>query len=146
MSTMPIFPVDAMVADWSESDAEIIRACFTGRGVKEGLKLRASKPVKEAKSVRDGLVNYVWRMLCFDLVGWGKHVCMPVCADFDLSYGYDAEFGRVEFKDREGCDRRREVVKGATAGGDVLVKRFETHIPLVAQKGIMRWARAYGVV
>jgi len=85
MMTMPTFPVETIVDGWDSHDADLVRAAFTSRGARDGLKLRASKPFKRVRNSFEGYANYVWRMLCFDLVGWGKHACMPVCADIDVS-------------------------------------------------------------
>ena len=146
MSRMPILPVDAMVADCNESDAWIIRAAFTSRGVPAGGKLRTGKPFKRVTSQREGCANYVWRMLCFDLCDWAPHYCMPICADFEISFGYEAEYGRPDRSDKEAATLRRGNVRAMMRVLDLLVKKAESSLPVGSMKGIMRWGKAYGMV
>jgi hypothetical protein len=145
MYSMPILPVNEMAADYNEFDAAVIRAAFTGRGVKEGLKLRTNKPFNKVSSYLEGCANYVWRMLCFDLVGHGKHVCMPVTADWEVSTAFDVRDGCVDWKDDERRTARREDVRNTMKELDELVKRFESVLPIEAQKGIIRWGSALGM-
>jgi hypothetical protein len=142
---MPILPVEEMVAGYTEFEATVIRAAFTGRGVKEGLKLRANKPYRKVSSYLEGCANYVWRMLCFDLVGHGKHVCMPVTADFEVRDALEVRDGRVDWSERDKYTERREAVRDTMKELDELIKRFESVLPISAQKGILRWGRALGM-
>lgn len=139
-SNMPILPVDTMVADLDDNEAKLVRAAFTSRGVPVGGRLRANKPFKRARNDFEGRANYVWRMLCFDLVGHGKHACMPVCAEFDVCDGLDAEFGRKRYTERAA------EVRVITKELDALASRAEAALPIEAQKGILRWGRALGMI
>ncbi|MHC5061784.1 MAG: hypothetical protein ACYTFK_11955 [Planctomycetota bacterium] len=145
MSNMPILPVETMVADLHDDDASIIRAAFTSRGVSEGGRLRANKPFRKVTTFEQGCANYVWRMLCFDLVGWGKHACMPVCADFEIMDGYGARDGYPERGDSEGRDKRRQDVRNMMKTLDGLVMQAESVLPGDSMKGVMRWGRALGM-
>lgn len=140
MSTMPILPLDALCADLNDWEEEVVRAAFTTRGVSAGGRLRSNKPFRKVRTKRDGCANYVWRMLCFDLVGSGKHACMPVCADFDL---YDAVSVSTVIVDR---DKRRAIVRELQEEMDALVKRIESNLPIEALKGVLRWGRALGMI
>jgi hypothetical protein len=140
MSSMPILPVDAMVVGLDDNEAKLVRAAFTTRGVSAGGRLRANKPFRRARNDFEGRANYVWRMLCFDLVGHGKHACMPVCAEFDVCDGLDAEFGRKRYTERAA------EVRVITKELDDLATRAARILPPEAQKGIMRWGRALGMV
>ena len=142
MSRMPILPVEAMVADCHDDDAWIVRAAFTTRGVSEGGRLRASKPFRKVSTFEEGCANYVWRMLCFDLVGWGKHACMPVCAEFDVYDAFDVRDGRVVRTDRAARDKRRQDIRDTMKALDLLVTTVESVLPSGSMKGIIRWARA----
>ncbi len=148
--TMPIFPVDAILFDFNESEDSIVRAAFTTRGVankNEGcVRLRATKPFKRVTTAEEGCTNYVWRMLCFDLVGFAPHSCMPVMADCDLytaqglSDGFTARYGDEDY---EGQRDRRKALTGAM---DAVVDRFEKSLPVEAKKGIIRWGKALGMI
>jgi hypothetical protein len=146
---MPELPVESICscADFDDYDCRIIFAAFTSRGAPAGLlRLRASKPYKRIESAEQGYANYVWRMLCFDLVGSGKHACMPVCAEFEVWEGYEHVAGPKpkygcdgydEWKD--GCRKRRDIL-------DELVGTFESKLPAGAMKGIIRWGKALGMI
>lgn len=138
--TMPTFDVETLCDGFSNEDKDIIRGAFLKSG-----KLRASKPHKRVATFEQGCINYVWRMLCFDLVGHGKHACMPVTADWELSAGYDAQHGRIRYGEA-GYEGYREGNKALRQRMDDLVKRFERNIPLEQQKGIVRWGRALGYI
>ena len=150
MGTMPVYPMDAYLADFDVDKDHMIRSCFTGRGRfskdNGNMRLRSSKPFKTPKTVFEGCANYVWRMLCFDLVGWGKHVCMPVCADFDLedcfndSDGGQIRYGKTGYEDQRS---RGRILRDAM---DDLVKQFERNIPIERQVGILRYGRALGIL
>jgi hypothetical protein len=136
---MPKLPVDVMVADLSDDEARIVRAAFNSRNG-----LRASKPFhdRECKygapdAEFKGAANYVWRMLCFDFCSWAPHVCMPVCADFGIWSSLDDGGNWREVTER---------VRLRTKELDALIKRVESKLPVTAQKGVMRWARAFGVI
>ena len=149
MSRMPIHPVETMVADMHEDDAWIIRAAYTGRGVPagcDGLRLRANKPFRKVSTFEQGCANYVWRMLCFDCAGFGKHVCMPVCADFDLYEACDIQYGCPDRGDREGYDERRRRVRELMKSLDALIMQAESELPGMALKGVMRWGHALGMI
>jgi hypothetical protein len=139
MSTMPILPLDSICADLDTFEARVVRASCTTRGVSEGGRLRSSKPYKKVLSKSEGCANYVWRMLCFDLVGSGKHACMPVCADFDITDALDILYGRVDYTDHEASVARRSVHRDLTVEMNELVKRVESFLPLMAHKGLLRW-------
>ena len=134
MTTMPTYTteaLDAMCADCNEWEEAVVRAAFTTRGVRDGGRLRANKPFRTARDTQEGCANYVWRILCFDLVGSGKHVCMPVCADFDLHAAV------AEYADKE---ERWQIVRDLTADMNALVKRVEGALPIEEKKGLLRWA------
>jgi hypothetical protein len=137
MPTYSNATLDAMLADCNEWETDVVCAAFTARGVRDGGKLRASKPYRKASNEKEGCANYVWRMLCFDLVGSGKHACMPVCADFDLHTAV------AEYADR---DERWEIVKDLTVAMNELIKRVEAALPIEAHAGVLRWGRALGMV
>jgi hypothetical protein len=139
---MPILPVDSMVADCDAWEESVVRAAFTTRGVSEGGRLRTNKPFRKVSTKLEGCANYVWRMLCFDLVGWGKHACMPVCADFDLMEALEVSPAWRDRSREEHREGRRELMKEM----DELTKRVESVLPIEAQKGIIRWGRALGMI
>jgi hypothetical protein len=161
MTTMPKLPVETMVAGCDDNEARIVRAAFNGR---TGC-LRASKPfgrIEKTDSDEEALfkasVNYVWRMLCFDYVGWGKHSCMPVTADWDIGAVYvriferdgrTARFGSPEYDspaDRAAREERRGKERDLREALDALIKRVESTLPVTAQAGAMRWGRALGMI
>jgi hypothetical protein len=139
---MPVLPVDAMVADCDAWEENVVRAAFTTRGVSNGGRLRANKPDKRVSNKQEGCANYVWRMLCFDLVSWGKHACMPVCADFDLCDAVEHSPGYEDCDLAELCVGRAEL----QAEMNLLIKQVEAVLPVVALSGVMRWGRALGYV
>ena len=146
MTTMPVFSqatIDEMLSDCDGWEESVVLAAFTTRGKHDGYKLRANKPFRTVRNKREGCANYVWRMLCFDLVGSGKHACMPVCADFDLHDAVRVSPAHANITDRSD---RYAVVRELTADMDSLVKRVEAALPLEAKKGILRWGRALGMV
>ena len=146
MTTMPVFPnatLDAMLVDCDGWEESVVRAAFTTRGVRDGGRLRANKPFRTVRNKLEGCANYVWRMLCFDLVGSGKHACMPVCADFDL---YDAVKVSPAHADITDYRDRAAVVRELQNEMDALVKRVERALPIEAQKGVIRWGRALGMI
>ena len=147
MSNMPILPVEAMVIGLSDCDAGIVRAAFTGRGVQDNWgRLKTNKPFKRVTTFEEGCANYVWRMLCFDLVGHGKHACMPVCADFDLSDAQEVLEGRrVRYTD-SGYDEYKGRSKELRDRMDALVKTVEAPLPVECKKGLLRWGRALGIL
>jgi len=142
---MPKLPFDKMTAGFTNYEARII---CVARNSRTGC-LRASKPFGRIDFDGDDLevlfkasANYVWRMLCFDFVNSRPHSCMPICADFDLGvvfYGYEQR------GDYASCDERRAAEKDALKGLNALIKRAESVMSVTEQKGIMRWARAYGL-
>lgn len=150
MSTMPILPIDTMVADCSERDAHIIRAAFTTRGVRNKddgyAKLRANKPFRRVTTFEEGCANYAWRMLCFDLVGFGKHVCMPVCADFDVCDAVAIRDGKMPRYNEPGYDGWKAAKRSVVEALDALVTQVEEVLPLGAKRGIIRWGQALGVI
>ena len=150
MSNMPIYPMDAYCSKFDIPEEYILRACFTSRGrfSKEGgnMRLKANKPFAKPRNVAQGCANYVWRMLCFDLVGWGKHACIPVCADFDLEETYtESRGGRIRYN-QPGYDEQERGIKELRDNMDSLVQRFESNIPVEQQAGVMRWGRALGMI
>ena len=139
MSQMPIMPVNAMVAGCTEDEARIVLAAFTSRGVQgPDMRLKANKPFKKVTTFEQGCANYVWRMLCFDCVGWGKHACMPVCVDFELCDAFSARDGQAKYSER------REDIRNLMAELDLLVKKVEANLPLERKAGLLRWGRALG--
>lgn len=150
MTTMPILPLDTMVAGCDDEQERIVRAAFTTRGVRNKndgyAKLRSNKPFARVTTFEQGCANYVWRMLCFDLVGSGKHACMPVTADFDISEACEIRNGgRVRYGE-SGYEEQRERRKDLRESMDALVKQVESVLPIEAQKGILRWGRALGMI
>ena len=150
MTMMPILPLNSMVAGCSDSDARIIRAAFTTRGVSNKddgyARLRANKPFKRVTTFEEGCANYAWRMLCFDLAGFGKHVCMPVCADFDVTDAVAVRDGQMPRYKEAGYDDWKAAKKVVTEALDALIGRVEKTLPIGAQKGIIRWGRALGAL
>jgi len=150
MTKMPEIAVDAIVNDravFTDLEARIILAAFTGRGAPAGLlRLRASKPNKRVTTASEGYANYVWRMLCFDLVGSGKHACMPVCAEFEVWEGYEYVAGERPRWGCDGADEWNDGCKAARNNLDELIARFESKLPAGAMKGIIRWGRALGMM
>jgi len=154
--SMPIFNLNSLTANCNEYEAGIVRGAFTDRGVqgKENgfARLREAKPFKTVKTIEQGLTNYVWRMLCFDLVGSGKHACMPVCADFDiyealvLRDGKRPSYNYTEGADNSECKAWDTEKRNLMKSMDELVKRVEKDIPFEQQKGIVRWGRALGML
>jgi len=147
---MPVYPMDQYLADFDGSEERILRACFTGRGrfCKDNgnMRLRSSKPFNRPETIEQGCANYAWRMLCFDLVGHGKHVCMPVCADFDLEDQInDSDGGRIRYR-KPGYEEQRGRVRNMRDAMDDLTKRFETNIPIEQQAGVVRWGHALGML
>jgi hypothetical protein len=143
---MPIMPVEAMVDGLTDWEKDVVRAAFTSRGVPAGGRLRANKPYGKVSTFEQGCANYVWRMVCFDCVGHGKHVCMPICADFDVHAAFDAKYGRIEWSDIDGRRDRHELVRDMTKILDTLVSRVERKLPIGALKGVMRWGHALGML
>lgn len=145
--SMPVFNLDQLTEGMNDFDGCIVRGAFTTRGYKDGLgRLREAKPFKTVKTFEQGCINYVWRMLCFDIVGSGKHACMPVCADFDLWDALEARDGSRPRHGNPGYDDWRQSVKNLTDEMNSLIKRAERSIPLERQKGIVRWGRALGML
>ena len=127
---------------------QILAACFVTRGRDKG-KLKISKPFSTKdclypaeNATFKGMVNYVWRMLCFDFLPGHPHCCMPVTADWDLS----ASFPCPAWEDTAGRDQKRAIVKGLLDKLTLLIKQAESNMPVTSQAGAMRWARAFGVV
>jgi hypothetical protein len=136
MPKMPVLPVDKMVADLDDWGEKLIRAAFNRR---TGA-LRATKPFRRIDYDAGGALfkacaNYVWRMLCFDFCGFSPHNCLPVCADWDI--------GAVFYR-REDSDREME--KRGKAKLDATIERAESVLPASAQRGLMQWGRAWGMV
>ncbi|MHC4302699.1 MAG: hypothetical protein ACYS7Y_36020 [Planctomycetota bacterium] len=145
MSKMPVFSnelLNAMLADCDSWEEAVVRAAFTSRGANGANRLRSNKPYSRVSSKLEGCANYVWRMLCFDLAGFGKHVCMPVCADFDLIDAIEVSPGCAGSDREQQRAARRELQEDM----DRLVKRVEAALPVEALKGVMRWGRALGMV
>lgn len=156
MTVMPVFNVDMLCEGLTDQEVWVIRAAFTNRGVKnksEGYaKLRSNKPFRRVETFEQGCANYVWRMLCFDLVGSGKHACMPVCSNFETSDAIrcrDGDGPKLDVDDpvkyaawKEYRDRGRVLMKEL----DELIKRVETKIPLEEKRGLVRWGYALGVL
>jgi hypothetical protein len=140
---MPSLPVEFMCAGLDDRDAKLIRAAFNGRN---GC-LRASKPYRkidfngpEDRALFEASANYVWRTLCFDYCGFHPYNCLPVTADCDLGAVY---YGRAGYED---YDVRRDARKSVLDALDALIKRAESALPITAQKGVMQWCRALGML
>lgn len=150
MSRMPILPLSTMVADCNDQEKEIVSAAFTTRGVKnkdDGFaKLRASKPFARVETFEQGCANYVWRMLCFDFCSFHPHCCMPVSADFDLSWGLEHRDGERVRYGQPGYDEQRHRERELTEQMKALIDRVESVLPVTAQKGVMRWGQALGML
>lgn len=129
---MPVLPVETMTADFADYDARLIRAAFTKRGE---CRLRTAKPYRNAKSRFEGEANYLWRMLCFDLVAATPHSCMPVCADFDMHSTWGKDLDRAD---------RYDQVRSRTKELDDLVERFCALLPVEQRGGLCRWGRIMG--
>jgi hypothetical protein len=145
--SMPILPINALVRGLSDDEDRIVRAAFTTRGVGSGMaRLRANKPFRRVETFEQGCANYVWRMLCFDLVGSGKHACMPVCADFELSEALELRDGKRIRYGEPGYDEQKERSKALRNEMDALVGRVESTLAPGALKGVIRWGRALGML
>jgi hypothetical protein len=117
-------------------------------------KLRASKPkimrIKSAcgryafPSSPSGESAYVWRMLCFYLVPYAPHCCMPAMADCDIPHIGDflnrPVFGTAEYETIRAAEREKR------AGLDALVDKIMTVVPKSSWGGVMRWGRALGAI
>ena len=157
MTTMPKLPVDSMLTVAGISDdfsARVIRAAFKVTKGSSDYTLRASKPFSTVcfdgseDSLFKACANYVWRMISFSFVGYGKLACIPVTADFDIgsfyykkhgvSFGSDCteEARQTYYADRKACIGRM----------DFLIKQFESTVPVEAQAGVMRWGRTLGYI
>mgnify|MGYP006310798495 CR=1 FL=1 len=139
---MPDLSIRELCKGLSDSQADIIRACFKRNGG-----LRASKPFKKIDysapdALFKGSVNYVWRMICFDFCDFRPHVCMPVCADFDIGVIYM----NYERKGIYTKEERREKEKEYRNMLDELIKKAESNLPITMQKGALRWGQALGLV
>lgn len=97
-------------------------------------RLRASKPTVKKNDPRTGEAAYVWRMVAFQVSPNGKHQCMPVTADWDLSY---------DMQDPQRFEKRRARAKELDALVDRIVMAC---VPLPRQHGVMRWGRALGYI
>jgi len=146
MSIMPKLPFDRMVAGCTEDEARIICAA---RNSRTGC-LRASKPFGHIDFHGDGdealfeaCANYVWRMLCFDFVGYRPHSCMPYTADFDIGCVYHLREKRGVYPDRDTRRREERVLRDLL---DALIKRAESVMPITAQKGAMAYRQVFGIV
>jgi len=147
---MPILPIEAMVAGLDDGNSRIVRAAFTTRSIPAEYpgcaRLRANKPFRRVETFEQGCANYVWRMLCFDLVGWGKHACMPICADFELADAQSvADGGHISYG-QPGYEDQRQRRKDLMVRLDALVSEVESKLPPEAKKGIIRWGRALGMI
>ncbi len=148
--TMPIYPIDAILHGFNEYEDSIVRVGFTTRGVAnktEGCaRLRASKPFKRVTAYEQGCANYVWRMICFDLIPYAPHSCMPVCAEFDIWSAHSYIAGKRPSYGAEGYEDWVAGAKKLRAAMDELVDRFVAALPLEARGGIVRWGRALGII
>ena len=146
MSRMPNLPFDLMVADCDERETRIVRAAQNSRS--KGL--RASKPFGRINFEGDldealfkASANYVWRMLCFDFCGFHPHNCMPITADWDIGAIYYTREENGEYPDHAD---RRAAEKSVRDALDALVNRVESGLPVTAQKGVMQWGQALGIL
>jgi hypothetical protein len=157
MSNMPNLPVDTMLRAAcisNDFDARVIRAAFKVRKGSAVSTLRASKPFPTVyadgseESLFKACANYVWRMVSFSFVGYGKLACIPVTADFDIASFYYKKHGisfhadcteearQAYYADKKACIGRM----------DSLIKQFESTVPVELQAGVMRWGRALGYI
>jgi hypothetical protein len=125
---MPTLPIDAMCADLDDHGERLVRAAFKG---KSGT-LRASKPFRTIDPDADDALfkacaNYVWRMLCFDLVASRPHNCMPVTADWDL---------RIVLNDHS---IRPGPARTAKDKLDATITRAESALPPGSLRGALSW-------
>lgn len=139
---MPDLSVRELCKGLSDSQADIIRACFKRNGG-----LRASKPFKKIDyyapdALFKGSVNYVWRMLCFDFCNFHPHCCTPITADLDVCTVYY----RWEKQGVYTKEERRTKEKEYRSMLDELIKKAERNLPILEQKGALRWMNALGVV
>ncbi len=157
MSNMPNLPVDTMLRAaciGNDFDVRVIRAAFKVCKGSALSTLRASKPFPTVcydgseDSLFKACANYVWRMLSFSFVGYGKLACIPVTADFDIGSFYYKKHG-VSF----GADCSEEArqtyyadTKACIGRMDSLIKPFEATVPVELQAGVMRWGRALGYI
>ena len=112
--------------------------------------MRASKPFgridfegDKDEALFKASANYVWRMLCFDYCGFHPHNCIPITADWDIGAAFYVREENGEFASRED---RRDAEKSVRVALDALVKRVESVLPLTAQKGVMQWGQALGML
>ncbi len=125
---MPII-MDGLNAVTSNAAICVSRQVF----VKRSGKLKAKKPYPKIDFARpDAIlhasVNYMWRILCFDLCDFAPHNCMPCTADWDL----------------KACYHRSKSL-GLPAWLDILdeaINQMESAIPAAEHHGALRWGRA----
>ena len=146
MSRMPNLPFDRMVADCDEREARIVRAAQNKRTGG----LRASKPFSRIDFEGDldealfrASANYVWRMLCFDFCGFHPYNCLPITADWDIGAVFYIREENGEYSDH--TDRRADE-KAAQVALVALVKQVESVLPVTAQKGVVQWGQALGML
>ena len=157
MTDMPKLPVDSMLTVAGITDefsARVVRVAFKACKGSALSTLRASKPFSTVNydgsedSLFKACANYVWRMLGFSFVGYGKLACIPVTADFDIGSFYYKKHG-VSFGD--GCSEETRQAyyadkKACIGRMDSLIKQFESTVPVELQAGVMRWGRALGMI
>jgi hypothetical protein len=126
--TMPEIKLDAITTLTDEERKIVADTLNKGR-------LRVNKPKKEEvyeynnrKYRRNlkGEAAYVWRMLCFYLVPYAPHCCIPVTADFDVGdLTTDANTRRARVKEL-----------------DLIVDKVLNTIPNYRKRGLLRWSQA----
>lgn len=115
---------------------EIAKLCIGTRGDGKG-RLRRSKPVMHAaagtpQGILEGKASYVWRMLVFLTSREGRHQCMPVTADWDLSY---TMYPR-------GVKTDHDAVRAEVKRLDAVVDEILETVPKTQWSGVRRWGRA----
>jgi hypothetical protein len=143
---MPNLPFDLMAAGCDEREACIVRAAQNKRTGG----LRASKPFgridfegDEDKALFEGSANYVWRMLCFDFCGFHPHNCSPVTANAEVCAVFYVRKERGEYANFAEWRAASKIVLDTL---DALIKRIESVLPVTAQKGVMQWGSALGML
>lgn len=149
MSIMPVLPAQRIVESLTSTHVDIFNATVTKRNVPDKTfgRLKATKPFKKKlETPNQGLANYVWRMLCFDLVPYAPHCCMPVMADVDVHIAHTMREGKAIRFGEPGYEEFKSAEKVLRQEMDDLVDQIESFLRPHDKKGIIRWGTALGML
>jgi hypothetical protein len=129
MPTMPNIPNGERAIECNAAKV-VFGACLNKRTGK----LKTKKPYpnmdfKHADAILHASVNYVWRILCFDLTNFRPHNCLPCTADWDI---------RRVFADRSLAEREAWIDTL-----DDAILQIESTIPSDQHKGTIEWGSAF---